>query len=315
MIQRKRFWDFSLKEEIEYPFNEHPSVRRENGFRLIFSQVDSTKIESGGPGRDGIPAILNPKFVSQVEADAYMASDDIVLSMAYEGATKAYPFRIMNWHEIVNDSIGDVHFAATYCPLCGSALAFNRMINGRLMTFGVSGLLFQDNVLMYDHQTESLWNQLALQAQTGPMFKTGLEWIPTAQMRYASWKEKFPNGVVLSTDTGFSRNYNSDPYAGYFSSDSPFFYDKRLVRPDLPIKSWVYGVVIDDVARTYPLQAVEDNPTITDTVNSVTLSIVYDSEAELLKAVRLDPNEELPAVRSFWFAWQAFHPETTVYGQ
>ena len=305
------FFDNAAETELAYDDLSDSRVPRLNGFSLTHPQIPERDIVSGGPPRDGIPAILEPRFVSQEDADAFMEEDDIVLSVTHNDITRAYPFRILNWHEIVNDQIGDLKFAATYCPLCGTAMVFDRVVNGRTLTFGVSGLLYRDNVLMYDHQTESLWNQLALQAQTGPMFKTPLRWIPGRQLRYKRWKEEFPNAEVLSTETGFSRNYNQDPYTWVPNTDSTL--SDVPVRDDLEVKAWVFGVLLKETARAYPLEVLQQTSAVTDSLAGIPLELSYDAEADELTVVRRDTGEIVPTVQSFWFAWQGFYPDTTVF--
>lgn len=306
------FFDNTIGRELSFDGLPRNRTSRQNGFFLENPQISTTEIISGGPPRDGIPAILDPQFVSQFDAANFMEEDDIVLSVTHDGVTRAYPFRIMNWHEVVNDQIGDFKFAATYCPLCGTAMVFERVVNGRELTFGVSGLLYRDNVLMYDHQTESLWNQLALQAQTGVMFKTPLKWIPSQQLRYSKWKERFPDGVVLSTNTGFSRDYSRDPYTWVPNTDSTLS-GVPIIRDDLAIKAWVFGILINDTARAYPLEVLALKPFFTETFAGVPLDVSYDASASELTITRTDTGEVIPAVQSFWFAWQGFYPETTVY--
>ena len=308
----RNFFDITIGRELSYEQRALPTIPRSNGFFLSNAQIPVREIISGGPPRDGIPAILEPEFVSQAEAQAFMDPDDIVLSVTHDGVTRAYPFRILNWHEVVNDQIGDFKFAATYCPLCGTAMVFERVVNGREMTFGVSGLLFRDNVLMYDHQTESLWNQLALQAQTGTMFKTPLKWIPSQQLRYSRWRERFPNGVVLSTETGFIRDYSRNPYTWVPGTDSTIS-GLTNIRDDLPTKAWIFGILINGKARTYPLEEIEGGGTFSDTFEGVDLTLTFDPPASQLTVVREDTGETVPAVQSFWFAWQGFYPETTLF--
>lgn len=309
---QRRFFDNAIGRELAFDLAPASTVPRLNGFFLENPQIPPSEIISGGPPRDGIPAILDPEFVSPSQADAFMEEDDIVLSVTHEGVTRAYPFRILNWHEVVNDQIGDFKFAATYCPLCGTAMVFERMVNGREMTFGVSGLLYRDNVLMYDHQTESLWNQLALQAQTGTMFKTPLQWLPSQQLRYGRWKERFPDGDVLSTDTGFNRDYSRDPYTWVPETDGTLS-DVPVLRDDLEVKAWVFGILINGKARAYPLEVLQAQPSFSDRFEGVDLEVAYDADARELTLTRADTGEQIPAVQSFWFAWQGFYPETTVF--
>jgi hypothetical protein len=311
--ERERIFH-DLAHDLDLAYEQVPgrNVPRRNGFRLQNPQIPVPEIISGGPPRDGIPAILDPVFVSQAEADAFMEPDDIVLSVTHNGTTRAYPFRILNWHEVVNDQIDNFLFAATYCPLCGTAMVFDRVVNGRELTFGVSGLLYRDNVLMYDHQTESLWNQLALQAQTGTLFKTPLRWIPSQQLRYSRWKERFPDGAVLSTETGFNRDYSRDPYTWVPNTDSTLS-GVTDIRDDLPVKAWVFGILINGKAMAFPLEVLQQGSSFETVFQGVPLSVSYDPSASELTVTRTDTGDTVPAVQSFWFAWQGFYPQTAVF--
>ncbi len=170
------------------------------GFDVSNRSVPRHEMRSGGPGRDGIPSIDAPRFVSVSEAD-YMQDEDLVLSVTRGGETRVYPFRILVWHEIVNDRIGDEAFMVTYCPLCETAMVFDRTVDRKLLEFGVSGLLYQSDVLMYDRETESLWSQLGMEAVSGPMRGRTLTWLPAQQMTWARWKTEYPEGRVLSMQT------------------------------------------------------------------------------------------------------------------
>ncbi|MEM7385594.1 MAG: DUF3179 domain-containing protein [Verrucomicrobiota bacterium] len=308
----RRFFDLSLEESLDYPLEKEALwFRPPNGFELDHAIIPRTEIFHGGPARDGIPAILEPRFLSIPEVD-YMESGDLLLSMTVGDETRAYPFRILNWHEIVNDQIGDEAFAVTYCPLCGTAATFNRRINDRILTFGVSGLLYFDNVLMYDHQTESLWSQLFLQSVTGPQFRTRLEWVDSRQMNWAAWKEAFPDGKVLSTETGFNRAYDRNPYAGY-EEDDRIFFPIDNIRDDLEIKDWVYGVLLDGKEVSIPRKHLAANPEFDWAVdNSTVLSVRWDAVSGEIRVTDA-AGETQPGIWSFWFSWQAFYPETLVW--
>ncbi|MGH7253469.1 MAG: DUF3179 domain-containing protein, partial [Nitrospiraceae bacterium] len=184
------------------------------GFDLSKHSVPLDQIISGGPGKDGIPAILKPVFVPASKA-VFLNDDDRVLGLSLAGEAKAYPIKILNWHEIVNDTIGGRPVAVTYCPLCGSGIAIVTEVQRRRYTFGVSGLLYQSDLLMYDHQTESLWSQIAMEAVTGPLIGTKLTPLFLEHTAWGEWKAIHPTTLVLSTQTGYARNYDVDPYFGY----------------------------------------------------------------------------------------------------
>ena len=284
---------------------------RPNGFDLSDSILPRKEIFGGGPARDGIPAIDDPKFLPPDEAD-FLRNGDLVISMSVDGETRAYPLRILVWHEIVNDKIGEKAFAVTYCPLCGTSMVFDRNIGGRELDFGVSGLLYQSDVLMYDRQTESLWSQLALKGVSGKQANVPLKWLASEHMTWARWKERHPEGKVLSTETGYSRNYGRTPYAGYENSDAIYFPVPRK-RKILPNKSWVFGLIVEGQAKAYPLNRLPDNRVLEDTLGGKRIELSYDAAARYVTARDRELGELLPGVQVYWFAWQAFYPETKLF--
>ncbi len=278
-----------------------------NDFKLTDLLIERDAIKSGGPPRDGIPSIDEPKYIAPDEA-GFMRDDDIVLSYTHDGKTRAYPLRILVWHEIVNETINGKPILVTYCPLCGTAMIFDREVGGKVRSFGVSGLLYQSDVLMYDREDESLWSQLGMKAVSGPLSGTELEWLPSGHLTWKAWKSKHPGGEVLSTDTGHRRNYHGRAYAEYFDSPGIMFPVPRHNQA-LPDKDWVVGVVADDgSAVAFPIDHLEK--TTQATHDGVTLE--FDPASRLATATGEDGGE-LPTVTLFWFAWQAFFPETPLW--
>jgi hypothetical protein len=193
-----------------------------NGFKLTDLRIERDAIKSGGPPRDGIPSIDAPKFIAPDKAD-FMQDGDIVLSFTHGETTRAYPLRILVWHEIVNETVAGKPILVTYCPLCGTAIIFDRKVGGKVRTFGVSGMLYQSGVLMDDREDESLWSQLKMEAVSGPLSGTKLEWLASEHLTWKAWKAKYPKGEVLSTDTGHERDYKGRAYASYFTSPNIMF--------------------------------------------------------------------------------------------
>jgi hypothetical protein len=226
-----------------------------------------------------------------------------------EGITRAYPLRILVQHEIVNDQLESRDIAVTYCPLCGSAMVFDRDIAGRRLTFGVSGLLYQSDVLMYDRQTQSLWSQLATKSVAGSLVNTELKWLASEQLTFAAWEEKYPTGQVLTLVTGFQRDYTKSPYAGYETSPKTAF-PVPFRRPELPIKSWIIGVVVNGFPEAYPVSALPPAQSVVDTVNGLTVEVMYDPETRLATVKDVQSGIPLPSTVVYWFAWQAFYPQT-----
>lgn len=282
-----------------------------NGFDLSRTDVPAEEILSGGPGRDGIPAILNPQF-DRADDAAWLAPSDRVLSMEINGDARAYPIRILNWHEIVNDVVGDSPVVISFCPLCGTGMAFERRVGERELTFGVSGLLYNSDVLMYDHQTESLWSQILMKAVSGRMRGKAVRLLPLDQTTFADFKARYPNGNVLSTHTGHERDYGRSPYSDY--PHSPLIYFPVSHRDQrLSTKEPVAGIVVSGRAMAYPIRRLKTGPDrFQDRMGGVVFNVEYDKDADLIRAKDL-AGRPIPVVRAFWFAWAAFHPETEIY--
>ena len=284
-----------------------------NGFDISNASIPKRKILSGGPGRDGIPSLDVPDFIPVSEAKFLRATDPVV-GFVWEDEAKAYPLKILVWHEIVNDVVGGRPIMMTYCPLCGTSMAFDRRIDGAETTFGVSGLLFESDVLMYDRETDSLWSQLKMEAVAGKRRGTRLQWLPSEQMTWQAWRERYPNSLVLSTAQGLGKNYRRKAYSGYENIDETYF-PVTLYREDLPNKEWVVGVLVGDSAKAYPVAALKarENGPLADRLGGVNLRIHYNVEGQWARVTRADTGAVIPHVRAYWFAWQAFYPETAVF--
>ncbi len=288
------------------------SAETKNGFDLSGALIPETQIFRGGPGKDGIPAIDKPRFVS-VRKARHVKNDDRVLGIEIAGIARAYPIKILNWHEVVNDRIGREQFSITYCPLCGTGIAFSARVNKSKLDFGVSGLLYNSDVLLYDRQTESLWSQLMQKAVTGKYRGTKLTSIPLSHTTWADWKTRHPETSVLSTRTGAMRNYESSPYKGYAESRHLLFpvYSKAPER--FHPKEKVLGVEINGVFKAYPFVELNKKaqPLFTDTVNNSDLTIHWNKQHQ--SGEIYIGRKNITVIQAFWFAWFAFHPETEVY--
>ncbi len=282
-----------------------------NGFNITNATINQDDILFGGPPRDGIPSIDNPKFLPVDKVD-YLRDKDIVLSVKKDGEIRAYPTRILVWHEIVNDEISGKPIVVTYCPLCGTGMVFDRVIDGKLRTFGVSGLLYQSDVLMYDRETESLWSQLAMKGVSGEGINKKLKWLPSEHLTWQAWKEKYPQGKVLSIDTGFSRNYGARAYAEYFDSDDIMF-PVPQTRKELANKEKVIGVIINGKAKAYPLSKFKAERKVEDEIGGIKIAVSYDGEKQHPVVTDSD-GKPITSVVVFWFAWQAFYPDTGLWG-
>lgn len=281
------------------------------GFDMSKHSIPLDEILSGGPPKDGIPAILEPKFVSADKAD-FIRDKDRILGLVINGEAKAYPIKILNWHEIVNDTIGGQPVFVSYCPLCGTGMAFDAVLKGKKYTFGVSGRLYKSDVLMYDHQTDSLWSQIKREAVTGDLLGTRLSLLPLVHTTWVSWKKEHPKTLVLSTDTGYGRDYRRDPYASYADTERLMFpvgkVDKRY-----PSKTWVLGIERNGITRAYPFTELAKAPgPFSDSLGTEDITVLFDTASRTAR-IKSKSGEEIPTVAAFWFAWAAFHPETEIF--
>lgn len=279
-------------------------------FDLRNPTIKLSELRGGGPRKGGIPAITKPRIVF-TKHDKFIKDTDIVIGVVVKGKARAYPISILNWHEIVNDFIWGKSITVTWCPLTASGIVFERKIDGKVLEFGVSGLLYNSNLVMYDKETESLWPQLSLGAVTGKFSNHRLKIIPSIVITWGEWLEMHPNTQLSSQKTGFIRRYEQDPYIEYHKSPSAMFKlknaDKRL-----PQKAMVIGIRIGNTAKAYPMSVAKGKNVIIDDViegqkikihfNSKKTAYMYNKEGELL-----------PAIRTYWFAWSNFNKDTLIF--
>ena len=249
-----------------------------NGFDVSNASISTLAIQRGGPPKDGIPAVDRPKFLSA--AQARLADGDRILGVAVNGSARAYPVRILNWHEVVNDRFGERAVVITYCPLCGTGMAFDARAAGQPLSFGVSGLLYNSDVLLYDRKTQSLWSQILQSAISGPLKGSKLVSVPLTHTSWADWRRRHPATQVLSTDTGFTRDYARDPYAGYERVQSLMFEVQH--RDDrFPSKEWVLGIDVGGSTKAYPFSVlarrVDARGELVDSVGGKRLRVRYDA--------------------------------------
>ncbi len=214
--------------------------------------VDPEQVRSGGVPPDGIPPIDVPRFVPAAGVD-WLTPDEPVLAPAIGTPARAYPVRILIWHEIVNDTIDGRPVVVSYCPLCNSALAFDRRLGDRVLTFGTSGMLYHSDLVMYDRQTESLWSQIEGRAIAGVLAGTELDRIPVQTVTWAQWQAANPDGWVLSRDTGANRDYGANPYVGYDNPESYPFLFQGEPDPRLPPMERIAGLGGDQDPVAVPL--------------------------------------------------------------
>lgn len=228
--------------------------------------VDLDEIISGGPPKDGIPAIDRPRFVTAAAAAAWLDPREPVIAVVLGDQARAYPLQILMYHEIVNDTFADTPLAVTFCPLCNAAIVFDRRLDDRLLDFGTTGLLRKSDLVMYDRQTESWWQQFTGRAIVGELDGATLARHESQIVAFAEFREGFPDGQVLSRETGHDRPYGRNPYRGYDDIDnSPFLFDDPT-DPRLPAMERVLNISLGGIDRLYPFALFRDRPLIHDTV-------------------------------------------------
>ena len=259
-------------------------------WRTDFSRhtVPLDEIMSGGPPRDGIPPIDEPAFVAPAEADAWLGDREPVIAVSHGEAAKAYPLQILIWHEIVNDTVGDEPLTVTFCPLCNSAVAFKRRFGARVLDFGTTGRLRHSDLVMWDRQTESWWQQLTGEAIIGELAGKRLEAVPASIVSYATFKETYPQGLVLARPEGSYRDYGRNPYTGYDDIDNvPFLYQGEQ-DPRLPPMERVVAVSLGEADKAYPHRVLADKRVVDDTLNGEPIVVLYSNgTASALDASRI----------------------------
>jgi hypothetical protein len=269
--------------------------------------IDLDKLNQGCPARDCIPSIDAPKFVAAAEAD-HVNDDDIVIVIAYGGEHRAYPARILDQHEIVNDTIAGDPIAITWCPLCGSAVGVRREFGGKVTEFGVSVLLYNSDLVFYDRATNTLWDQIEARGIVGPLTGEQLEFVPVSMTRWSRWRAAHPDTLVLSPDTGFDYDYSIDRYGEYRDSTRIVFpvneKDDRI-HP----KAVVYGFMLDDGPIALSAKLFEQSNSLRHEHNGRVLDVRMSDDG----LVTLDTGgASVSPIRLYWFAWYTFHPDTVL---
>ncbi len=250
------------------------------------ARIRIEEIAWGGVVKDGIPSLDNPAMVA-AGAAGYLRDDDLVFGVAINGDVRAYPLRIMGWHEMFNDTIGGMPVALAYCTLCGAGILFSTRVPGRPrpFVFGSSGFLYRSNKLMFDRQTHTLWNQFTGQPVVGPLADSGivLDRLPVVIARWDAWKAANPGTTVLALETGYRRDYGSGVvYRDYFASPDlmfPALADKRLRNKD-----YVFGIQRFGAAKAWPLAAFARQPVLNDRVGDLDIVLLGDADSRSVRA-------------------------------
>jgi len=238
--------------------------------------VPYAEILSGGPPKDGIPAIDDPVFEDVAAADAWLEPQEPVVLVTIGGEARAYPIQILIWHELVNDTVGGTPVVVSFCPLCNTAIVFERTFAGQPLTFGTTGRLRFSNLIMYDRQTETWWQQATGEAIAGEHTGGQLTFVPAAIVAWADFREVDPEGRVLSRDTGHARDYGRNPYPGYDDIAQPPFLYRGPVTPDqLPAVARVLAIDLDGEAVAYPYDLLSELGAVNDTVGVVDVAVFW----------------------------------------
>ena len=237
--------------------------------------VELTEFISGGPPKDGIPAIIKPKFTTIEEASNWLDDKEPLIAVNLNGMSKAYPLQILMFHEIVNDRIGRTPLLVSFCPLCYSGIVFDRTINGMAVNFGVSGLLRNSDMVMYDQLSESFWQQFTGEAIVGDFTGTKLDMIPSQIISLQQFKDNFPEGLILSKDTGFDRPYGMNPYLNYDAEDAtPFLFDGKIDNRLAPNEK-VVAIRTPNNAKAYPYSVTLNKNVINDNFDGKEIVIFH----------------------------------------
>jgi len=283
-------------------FDDDPPPGAEREFITDFSRhsVSYSEIISGGPTKDGIPAIDAPKFISVEEANPWLANVEPVISVQVGEDARAYPIQILIWHEIVNDTVGGLPLTITFCPLCNTAIVFEREVDGRVLDFGTTGRLRYSNLIMYDRQTESWWQQAIGDAIVGELLGTQLMLYPASIIAWSDFATAFPDGNVLSKETGFPRQYGQNPYRGYDDiNNSPFLF-RGETPGQLAAMERVLALELNDETVAYPYSVLHVERVIHDQIGGSEVVVFWvEGTASALDATRIIDGRDVGSASAF----------------
>jgi len=264
--------------------NNSPSVRNTSQNPGNLWLIPRAQVFDGGPGKDGIPALSNPDFVPVDQVD-YLKNNDLVLGFRDGAEIRAYPHAILDWHEIINDELNGIKYAVTYCPLTGTGIAWDRELDGKETTFGVSGLLYNTNLIPYDRLSESNWSQIGMKCVNGKFMGDPVIYHHLIETSWQTWKALYPNSKVVSPNTGFDRSYGRYPYGNYKTANDYLLFPVSINDDRIPAKERV--LAITDIARTivYRFSSFTGGVRIIeDELGSNDIIIIGDAEKEYIVA-------------------------------
>lgn len=236
--------------------------------------VEWSEIRSGGPPKDGIPAIDNPTFESVDAAKERLAEQEPVIVFEHGGEAKAYPLSILIWHEIVNDTVGGKPIAVTFCPLCNASIVFDATFDGQVRDFGTTGRLRNSDLIMYDRQSETWWQQFTGEGIVGQYAGHQLTFLPSQVLSFGDFAERYADGQVLAIPASFRRQYGINPYSGYDSLTTPFLY-RGEIDDRLPAMERVVGIELDDVVMAYAFEDAASAGAINDQIGETAIVIFH----------------------------------------
>jgi hypothetical protein len=274
-------------------------------FSTDFSKnsIDLSILLSGGPGKDGIPALFNPEFES---IENTFIDDDIEGALVtVRGVRKFYPYNILVWHEIVNDRIADKDVSVTFCPLCGSAVVYDRNFDEKILDFKVSGLLYESNMVMYDTETESFWLQSIGKGIAGDYNNRKLDRLHFQQLKLSAVKEKYPDTLIMTTNTGYRRNYSFYPYVGYNESLKVFFPVTNFDTSYHP-KEMFYIIPLENSSVALRISSLVEDRILKFNEKKLNLTASYSGSEIHIKD---SDNNLVPGYYEMWFSWATHHSE------
>lgn len=262
--------------------------------------IELGELKNGGPGKDGIPALANPKFETMASAAKWLDSKEPVIVITVGDETRVYPVQILIWHELVNDEIGDLPILVSYCPLCNSTVVFDRRIGGRSHGFGVSGMLRDSDMVMFDRETESLWQQITGEAIVGSHTGKRLAMIPSQTVAFDLVVQQYPAAKVMSRSTGYSREYGKNPYVGYEFGNQLMFPVRTSKLRGARLLERVVALDSKSASRAYPFSALKKAPVVQGEIDGMSYVIFFSEKSKsALDAERLADSRNVGAAGVF----------------
>ena len=281
-------------------------------FNLDELTIPRIRLISAGIGRDGIPSLVDPPVVTAGAAEA-LAGDDRVVGVQINGQARAYPIAILNWHECINDTLGGIPIAVVFCPLCDSVTVFDRRPPGHdvPLEFGIAGLLLNSNLVIYDRTDDALWSQVKMEALSGPHAGKGLRHLGGWELStFSAWRAEHPEGTVVSGELDSEYDFGEPRLLDYFDHDKLRF-PVASVDDRLPVKEPVIGLRRGAQAKAWPVAWIRRQPQgrVIQEWAGGTVEFAASEDGEI-KVVRVTKGADV--AHTLWFAWAAFHPDTTV---